>query len=667
MICKKSVWSSSIAVFGAVGALALTKAAQPVAPSVGVVRDQKVVTTVVNAPHVERAVAPTAPSPWFNRQCSHWGEIDDSFLDYMAVVKPQRVQVGFFGPEYYAALGYMKEKSTAALWTSLGGGPADREWWRRFIQKAHAQNVKVIGMFSLSLVFGDAEKSRGWFGYIDKYWDEAVLGPKLRNAQGAPITALDMMQIDAPQRTVGNLHSDRTYKIEDGTEYRGCPSNPYWRAALKRFVKAGIELGLDGFMVIFPSRGHCVCEYCQAGFKKYLSERYSPTELQAKFGIANLPTHHFATMDGWDAKGEASALSLEAVKFTQFTVWDCRREVFVEYGRTLKPDLLLGQWNHIYRGVDGGVGPEGTFAQLDADERSVLPTELWAKDENWVWYSIGNWSLFYKPEAGEYSQFSLEHKYLREAGRGLPQAVKRDDGQNLRVYIAEAVAHGGFAYGRGPDYKDPATQEVVKTYFSFLRRYEDLYRPIQSYSDVALIFPRSAVHRGDTSAIPDFKNLGRILTRHHVPFDVVVDEMLTWQRLKKYRILLQPQSGSLTAEDSTILRALNLQSVVDAPAEVVSVIWQQPGQRRLLLHLVNYKRNSAPGQAVSGAAAERPLPQQNIKVHLKLPAKAKVRRVTLLSPESPDPQTIAFKQDSSTVNCTVAEMLVYAVLNVELK
>jgi len=610
----------------------------------------------------------TAPS-WFNRQVSHWGEVDDSFIDYVTDVGPQRAQAGFFGPTYYSALGYMKESGAPKLWAALGGGRADQQWWRGAIERAHAQNIKVVGHFSMALVYGDAAAERGWFAYFDKYWDEATLGPKPRRADGTPLRAIDLMQHTGPQRTIESLVSRQDYKVEGGSEYRGCPSNPYWRETLKRFVKAGVGLGLDGFTIVFPHKENCTCEYCQAGFKKHLRERYTPAQIAAKFGIDDLDAHRFESINGWYEPEDASPLRLEQLKFTQLLLQDCEREVFLDYGRRLKPDLIVGQWNHMYRSSMSGPGQiPGSFAVLNADERSVLPTPLWAKGENFVWYSIGAWHLYYEPEKGEYSQFSLEHKYLREAGRGLPQAVKRDDGQNIRLYIAEAVAHGGFAYARGPNYQDPATQEAVTTYFDFLRRNQELYNPLESYADVALIYPRSAVHRGDSSALLDFKNIGRILTRRHISFDVVIDEMLTPERRKKYRALLYPQSGKLTSADAAPLMALQSSALVDASEEVVSVAWQQPRERRILLHLVNYKRDFAPANPpLQGAAAERPLPQESIKAHLKLPQRSKVRRVTLLSPDAPAPVSLAFTQKKDTVEFVIDRLLVYGVVKVELK
>jgi len=50
-------------------------------------------------------------------------------------------------------------------------------------------------------------------------------------------------------------------------------------------------------------------------------------------------------------------------------------EVFMAYGRSLKPDLILAQWLH------------GHDTPAPNDERLMLPPELWAKGEDYLWYS----------------------------------------------------------------------------------------------------------------------------------------------------------------------------------------------------------------------------------------------------------------------------------------
>ena len=42
------------------------------------------------------------------------------------------------------ALGYALEQGKPGLWSGIGGGNVDREWWRTFIRKQHAQGIKVV-------------------------------------------------------------------------------------------------------------------------------------------------------------------------------------------------------------------------------------------------------------------------------------------------------------------------------------------------------------------------------------------------------------------------------------------------------------------------------------------------------------------------------------------
>src|SRR5690242_291824 len=82
--------------------------------------------------HLPKMEPAPAPPFEFNRYWENWGEIDDSFHDFTAQIKPQAVQVGFFGADYCSALNYAKAKNAPAAWYSLGGGPRDPQWWRDF-------------------------------------------------------------------------------------------------------------------------------------------------------------------------------------------------------------------------------------------------------------------------------------------------------------------------------------------------------------------------------------------------------------------------------------------------------------------------------------------------------------------------------------------------------
>lgn len=102
--------------------------------------------TVLTACHATRIGVDSSVPPrlWFNRVCTHWHRVDETFLDYTERVRPQIIITGFFGPGYHSAAAYAREKGVDAYWSSLGGGPVDQQWWRGFIDRAHRQGAKVM-------------------------------------------------------------------------------------------------------------------------------------------------------------------------------------------------------------------------------------------------------------------------------------------------------------------------------------------------------------------------------------------------------------------------------------------------------------------------------------------------------------------------------------------
>lgn len=640
------------------------------------VRRLLLVSILMTATSVGRAEA----GLWFERLSAHWGEIDDSFVDFLAETRPQVAQVGFFGPEYYSALPYMQREGKD-IWYGIGGGPKDIRWYRGMIERAHGLGVKVIGHFSVSLIYGDEAINAGWFGFYNDLWDTSLLGEKPR------ASASDLLQ----RRSDGSLYSNKSGYVEGSREYLGCPNNPYWREALKRMVKAGIDLGLDGFTVVFSAPADCTCEWCQKAFKEYLRERYSGKELKQVFGIENLETHHFDSINGFFEPKEFTPYKLECLRFSELSVKKMIDEVFIEYGRSLKPDLIVGVWDHIYRSSFGPEQVPGTFAQLDADERCVLPSELWGRGEDFICYSIGNWQfggMYYRPAEGLYAGFLLEAKYLWEAAGGQkPVMIKKDDGVRIRTYIAEAVANGGAGYARGPNWRDPEARRIIAQYFRFLARHEEYYHPVESYAEVALIWPRRSVHRGDLSAIPAFKSLGEVLTKQRILYDVLLDENVCAERLAKYRLVIDPGSrleegqreavedfirgggaliGPKGEEPPAADRLLSYLhqakppfSTLDAPDNVLLTAFRQPG--RIIVHLVNYKRDEEGAEGKSGAEGEMPLPEENVKVLLNLPEGKQALSVTLFAPEPEEETELDFQQQGDKLIFTVPRILVYAV------
>jgi len=169
---------------------------------------------------------------------------------------------------------------------------------------------------------------------------------------------------------------------------------------LKAWVRCGIARGVDGFITNYLYRHDCHCERCVSGFRQYLRERFTAQELQQGFAISNLDTHQFEEIVGWHDPAQSTPLRREMLRFSQIANKRAFDEVFVQFGRSLKPDLIVAQWNHL-----------GDFNQVNGDERCLLPGELWGKDEDYLWYSTGDMANHTDLASGVLGEGTLQARY----------------------------------------------------------------------------------------------------------------------------------------------------------------------------------------------------------------------------------------------------------------
>jgi hypothetical protein len=255
------------------------------------------------------------------------------------------------------------------------------------------------------------------------------------------------------------------------------------------------------------------------------------------------------------------ALVLEKQRFAKHRVKDFFDDVYVRYGRGLKKDLLVSQWNHLAffdeRHLDRGhlpVSTRTTFAHAGADERWGLPPELWGKGEDLVWYC--NWgttqnTILEKQYAGD---TVLYGKYVRAMARGTPYVVNKYDFYRPRNMMAEAAALGYATNAIATPWQTEEDREVVLRYFRFLKRHDALYRPAESLAEVGLVFPRHAIQAGDASPLEYVEAAGRSLIREHVLFDLLPDDLLTASSLKRYRAVVVTAVEHLPKADREALQ-----------------------------------------------------------------------------------------------------------------
>jgi hypothetical protein len=582
------------------------------------------------------------------RLIAHWaGYADPGYLSFVDDVKPEVVQVGFYGAHFWSLAD-----------TPFGGGyPANfpvrghrecGEWFARLNNELHRRGVKVVGHMNVKFLIGDPdspEGPRGFFRFYRDQWDENVLGPK-------PVPdALDLLEKDK----VGKPISEKGYGIGGMREYWACLNNPHWRQVLKAWVRYGIAQGLDGFISNYFYRHDCHCPYCVTGFRKYLRERFSAADLKQRFAITNLDTHEFDEIVAWHEPAKSTPLRREMLRFSQVANKRAFDEVFVQFGRSLKPDLIVAQWNHL-----------GEFSQISGDERCLLPGELWGKDEDYLWYSTGG-SPATDIAAGVLGEATLQARYIRGAFDDKPYTLGKYESVRVRAAIAELAANGGAPMGFYTAFEDPEARREIVRYYNFLRRYESLYRANHPYAEVLLLYPRSRVHEGDLAAVARFKELGKRLLDAHVLFDVLPDDRATAAERRRYGTVIDPSNASMLA-DKPMEQMSSDCSHFEAPATVRVSASHPAFDDEITLHFVNYNREvpadkKSPGHGIKD---EKPIATPSFQVDFKLDSTRRVVRVEFLTPEQEQPRNLQFEQLGKRVRFPTPEFLVYGVVRIQL-
>ena len=473
---------------------------------------------------------------WFNRMAEHWSmpqRLD--LVEHVRRAGLQVVQTGTFGPMFY---GLADDPEVDRSWAGMPliGVRDNLACAAELIPRLQDAGARVVGQMSMAWHYGDHEKGRGLFGAWERIWTEDLLGPMPCAEVGVALQRL----------ADGSLRrwpiQGRPYQA-----YSGCMCNPHWLAVLKPMVRKAIELGVDGFNVHHNFENFCQCGYCRDYVGHRLQEEFTDEELQGIFngrGLAEVEDL-LSSSEGCssDLKGRFELAIRRSANLRRKEAFD---EIFVEYGRSLKPDLLLAQWYHKY-----GFKPN--------DERSLLPGALWARDEDYIWYSQGPHKGFSFIEHGYLADMGLPARFIYAAGGGRPFVTNKYDFRRWRLSIAEAAANHGAAlavhWGQETDERFAMEDYYgpVLRYQRFLADHESLIHPARPWSQVALVYPRRAELEGEADCLHALKRIGRLLEDEHLLFEIILDEQLL-ERAADYAALILPEVRRLSPEEAELLR-----------------------------------------------------------------------------------------------------------------
>ena len=473
---------------------------------------------------------------WFNRMAEHWSipqRLD--LVEHVRRAKLQVVQVGTFGPMFYS-LADDPEVDRHWVGMPLVGIRENLACAAELIPQLQEAGARVVGQMSMAWNYGNHEKGQGLFGAWERIWTEDLLG-------NAPCASAE----DTQQRlTDGSL---RRWDIEGRPylTYSGCMCNPHWLATLKPMVKKAIELGIDGFNVHHNFEYFCRCSYCQDYVRDKLQDAFDSSDLRQVFGrrdLAEVPDLLTPCQECPEDLGQRFQLTVN--RATHLRRKEALDEIYIAHGRSLKPDLLLAQWYHKY-----------DF--MPHDERSLLPSTLWAKDEDYIWYSQGGYKGMSFIKHGYLADMGMPARFIYAAGGGKPFVINKYDFRRLRLSIAEAAANHAAApayhwgYDENPDFAVEDYYAPVIRYQRFLADHETLLHPAQPWAQIALVYPRRAELEDESDCLEPLKRIGRLLEDRHLLFDIILDEQLL-DCAANYDTLILPDVKRLSPEEGTRLK-----------------------------------------------------------------------------------------------------------------
>ena len=473
---------------------------------------------------------------WFNRMAEHWSIPERlDLVEHVRRAKLQVVQVGTFGPMFYS-LADDPEVNRHWVGMPLVGVRENLARAAELIPQLQEAGARVVGQMSMAWNYGNHEQGKGLFGAWERIWTEDLLG-------SAPCASAE----DTQQRLAdGSL---RRWDIEGRPylTYSGCMCNPHWLATLKPMVKKAIDLGIDGFNVHHNFENFCRCHYCRDYVQDKLQEVFDGADLQRIFGRQDLAeVTDLLTPCQECPEDLKTRFQLTVNRATHLRRKEALDEIYIAHGRSLNPNLLLAQWYHKY-----------DF--MAHDERSLLPSALWAKDEDYIWYSQGGYKGMSFIKHNYLADMGLPARFIYAATGGKPYVINKYDFRRLRLSISEAAANHAAAlayhwgYDENPDFAVEDYYAPVIRYQRFLADHETLLHPAQPWAQIALVYPRRSELEDEIDSLEPLKRIGRLLEDRHLLFDIILDEQLL-ECTANYEMVILPDVKRLSVEEGAYLQ-----------------------------------------------------------------------------------------------------------------
>ncbi len=134
------------------------------------------------------------------------------------------------------------------------------------------------------------------------------------------------------------------------------------------------------------------------------------------------------------------------------------------------------------------------------------------------------------------------------------------------IWLAGVLAHGGsiwectFVGRHGEEFLDRRNQDVLSEYFGLLESAEDYYTDARPRADVAIVHSHETQDElGSDDARQDgyvqhVRGVELALLADHIPFEIVSTHGLTLEALRRFRVVVLPNTALLSDEQCDVLR-----------------------------------------------------------------------------------------------------------------
>ena len=620
-------------------------------------------------------------------------------------------------------------------------------WNGFFVEGENLSGPFEFGKYLESFYSGNVYESDAAF--VQAQHQQGLLVPgTILTTQGHPALQGDLIEDFACRSADGQM---ATWDLNAGS-YFMCAQNPDiidWMIGQgKKAIDAGADMitldeiegnGLVGILqyvsTFIESNEPGFCPNCLEGFRAYLGDHFTSSELSTLFDISDLSTYEFlpriaATMNlSYFQRIQTDPLMKEYFTFQEEGTFDAKKRLITElrtYSTSQGKNIIISAnsfalgtsqtGDYLIQGLQYSslldfFSFENKYTALSDQSFPSLPRSKWVA-----------WEKLARAATNAPGVILVDSAAMGKLWQQ-PFSVKKIRNY-LAVHCAEAYANqGAFVNWFIKPFDQTYRWGGCAKIYDFVLRNRQLYDASSSIdTSTAVVY---FFGKGMQNNTGNYLGLCQILAESNIPYDVIFDgdgqylnTTLTLQNHSKYHMILVPSVVDITTQQKTLVKefvasggtavvfdpeelgfpanegpynygngtfyfmlqdipALYYQTYTDsyrtsfldaidssieehlkiknANRKIVGYPYYQPGEKRHILHLINYD---------CGALFDIIWPKSNIQIQMKLLLPS-VSSVTVISPDFSEKQNIPFTITDGLIEFIVPTLRLYDVVVIQ--